>query len=301
MGRPRSPNERRGDYLRATGRAGYVPAGPVRDRIRYLHDQMGVPIKRISERTGLHVDALKCQYHGVNKCGKPIKFAEMATERAVLGTQFGPDDCRYFPAIGIRRRLQALAAAGFTLPFVAPLVGEDYRNLHRTMSGGKGREFVAAHRAATIIEVYDKLSRTTPEAAGVGKQSASRARGFARSNGYAPAECWDSDTIDDPDAIPEWTGRCGTVYGWRIHEIQGIPICAPCSDLQGAEQGTLSGDRLRDLRVRRGYSQDQLAKAAGLKVDQYRSWECNRTKPRFPHQLDQILTVLDVTYDEVCE
>jgi hypothetical protein len=39
---------------------------------------------------------------------------------------------------------------------------------------------------------------------------------------------WDDDTIDDPNAVPEYTGRCGSIVGALIHLRESIPMCPPC-------------------------------------------------------------------------
>lgn len=294
--------ERYLEYLRTQGLAGYVPAGPVRGRLQYLHDRRGITYDVLAERTGLDRETILTQHRGINKLGNEIRFAKMATYRAVMGTKFGPADCAWFPSVGIRRRLQALQVLGFTLPFMADrLPVGDYRQLHLTATGKKSRGLVRSEFADSVILLYDKLYDTDPVDAGVLAQAASRARSYARKNRYAPPSCWDADTIDDPQAIPEWTGKCGTFFGWRLHTTEGIPLCPACADAHDASDAELSGPKLLEARLRRGWSQERLAKDAGLKVDQYRSWERGRTKPRYPEQLDRVLAVLDVTYDEVVE
>lgn len=294
--------ERYLEYLRTQGLAGYVPAGPVRERLQYLHDRRGITYDVLAERTGLDRETILMQHRGINKLGNEIRFAKMATYRAVMGTKFGPADCAWFPAVGIRRRLQALQTLGFTLPFMAArLPVGDYRQLHLTATGKKSRGLVRSEFADSVILLYDKLYDTDPVEAGVLAQAASRARSYAKKNGYAPPSCWDGDTIDDPAAIPEWTGKCGTFFGWRIHTTEGIPLCPACADAQGASAAELSGPKLLEARLRRGWSQERLAQDSGIKVDQYRSWERGRTKPRYQWQLDQVLAALDVTFDEVAE
>src|SRR4029453_18247398 len=107
------------EYLRSQGLAGFVPAGPVRARLQYLHDQRGITFDTIAERVSLSRDAVCMQYRGYNKLGQEIRSCEMATERKILGARFGPEDCYRFPVLGIRRRLRALTAVGYTSPFLA--------------------------------------------------------------------------------------------------------------------------------------------------------------------------------------
>lgn len=302
---PRSRDRRRErhlEYLRAQGLAGFVPAGPVRDRLRFLHDRRGITFDRLAEKIGLDRETILMQYRGTNKTGARIKSCEMKTERLVLGARFTREDMAWAPALGVRRRLQALYAVGYTGPFLAErLPTANYQILHNTMSGKKSRGLVKAEFADAVSLLYDKLYDTDPVEAGVLAQASSRARTYAARHQYAPPSCWDSDTLDDPEAIPEWTGKCGTVWGVRIHETEGIPLCPPCAGARGATDVELSGPKLLAARLRRGWSQERVAQESGIKVDQYRSWERGRTKPRYPEQLDRVMAVLDVTFDEVAE
>lgn len=50
----------------------------------------------------------------------------------------------------------------------------------------------------------------------------------ARRRGWNGPLAWDDDTIDNPEAHPEWTGRCGTDHGWWLHRLNDIPMCPRC-------------------------------------------------------------------------
>ena len=46
---------------------------------------------------------------------------------------------------------------------------------------------------------------------------------------------WDDDTIDDPAAFPDWTGKCGTPDGYDAHyKMKILPSCQPCRDARAA-------------------------------------------------------------------
>lgn len=53
---------------------------------------------------------------------------------------------------------------------------------------------------------------------------------------WAPVGAWDEDTLDDPDAAPDWTGRCGTPGGAEAHRRRGTPTCQACRDVRTAAQ-----------------------------------------------------------------
>ncbi|MCZ0974983.1 hypothetical protein O1L55_34520 [Streptomyces albulus] len=46
--------------------------------------------------------------------------------------------------------------------------------------------------------------------------------------------------LDDPAAIPEWTGCCGTDRGYHLHRAEHLPMCSPC---QGAHEDWLAEHR----------------------------------------------------------
>jgi hypothetical protein len=152
--------------------------------------------------------------------------------RLTLGTGIRRSD---YPTVGIRRRLQALAAEGFNFSFLAKEMGKNDRNHIRFIATGEiGTKsgYVSRGLALRVIDVYDRFAGRDPrdfvprsKFSGV----ITYTRNIARRNGWAPSHCWDSDTIDDPAAIPEWTGRCGTDSGYKIHQREDIkPVCDAC-------------------------------------------------------------------------
>jgi hypothetical protein len=128
---------------------------------------------------------------------------------------------------GVRRRMQALVADGFGYNVIGDVMGIRLQAVYQLCT----RESLAfASTLSYVVPVYEKLAGQDPYAYGATKLGVSRAKGVARRKGWAPSHCWDEDTIDDPQAAPEWTGQCGTVYGFRIHYRDGIlPVCGPCS------------------------------------------------------------------------
>jgi hypothetical protein len=85
--------------------------------------------------------------------------------------------------------------------------------------------------AGKVDQMYRKLALVKPEDHGIAEGAIVRAKTYARKAGWtATPGCWDEDTIDDPSAFPEWTGQCGTVYGFRVHYREGLlPVCEACS------------------------------------------------------------------------
>lgn len=310
---PVGPDERarlkRLAYLRDIGVGGYTSSTPVRARVRFLHDELGVTYDTIADRSGVDAETVKMHYRGyrwpdlaqVTTCTK-------GTERRILGARFSPSDGYRFPAVGIRRRLQALQAAGFTLAVTSGLVERDTRQVHATMSGRTNKHFVTSPFAQAVITAYDKLQYARPEDWGVAPRASAHALTRSRANSYAPPTCWDQDTIDDPDAVPEWTGACGTPLGYRIHRREGIPVCPPCQAADGARDkdapGGLPGfspGKLRALREDRGLSRRQLSDAVGVDDSTVYYWETGRSAPSRQNKIDLLLSVLGATIEDLCE
>lgn len=291
--------ERYTDYLRKTGRAIQVDPAPSVAHVQALYAR-GMTAKAMAEQTHLTRNMIGDLIRGrrtADKGGGPIKVIDRPDEASILAIKFVPPrdgQGAHLWAVGPRRRTQALVALGFPGPFLAQNLGVSNQRVHQILNR-PGR--VSARTMIAIADLYDKWSTSDPREVGLTNFSISRALGFAKANSFAPPMCWDPYTIDDPDAIPQWTGQCGTPFGWIIHQREDIPLCYAC--LNVADDFVLDGDRLRQLRERKGLSQERLAALAGIKVDAYRSWENGRTNPRYLEQLDRVLAVLDVTFEEV--
>lgn len=96
--------------------------------------------------------------------------------------------------LGTRRRLQALAALGWSLGEIGRRMGctvEAVMHL-RTWDGR-----MLAQTAAKVSAIYEELSHQVPSG-----RYATRARNHAKRRGWAPPLAWDEGEIDDPDARP---------------------------------------------------------------------------------------------------
>ncbi|MFE4697253.1 hypothetical protein ACFRIC_09185 [Streptomyces sp. NPDC056738] len=129
-------------------------------------------------------------------------------------------------AAGSIRRLQALAVAGWPIARLARETGLTPYRLARLMAATA----IPVETARTVAAVYARLATASPGLCGVSHIYARAARERAAAARWAPHGAWDDDTIDDPDARPEWTGHCGTTRGADLHERDGIPLCPPCED-----------------------------------------------------------------------
>lgn len=267
-----------------------------------------MPPSRMSEQTGIGMSTL--HYFHTNNGMLARHWV------AVMRMQFEPPvGSTLIDASGTRRRLAGLWRDGFPLPFLAERMGVlDRSYLQRIIRGGvrAGRGArpytVTADTAALVREVYEKLEERKPEEFGIPSYSILRAQAFAKKKGLASRHCWDPDTIDDPEAIPEWTGACGTAAGLRIHYREGIlPACQPClaarerTDTPGPRKFQLSPDRLKAVRERKGMSLREVAAGLGVDKGAVYYWETGRSAPNSKARLDQLITLMGCTYDDLCE
>jgi len=290
------------------GESGYVDPAPTTRRIRRLYDDLGISFVRIAEVAGVDVGNVKRYYlgHRMDRDRSRVIWCTIEFEKRIREARFRPTDRTKFPAVGIRRRLQALQAAGFSMKFVAPELDESYQYLHKTMMGQEAVYDVAPERARKVIALYEKLENSTPADHGVNPTSVKQNITRGKAKRYAPPSCWDPDTIDDPDAIPEWTGACGSPEGLRIHYRDGIPACRPCLDTRShpesrSPESTFSGAKLTRIRKLRGLEIRELAEKLGVDKGTVYYWETSRSAPRTKSRVEQLCAVLGCNEIDLCE
>lgn len=261
---------------------------------------------RISELAGIAESNL-CQIlsgqRGRARYYEPVKSVHRDTEAAILEVLPEIDPPArgggHVPPLGTRRRLQALAAAGFPLNYLAQGMGwgTDPQPVHRLIMEKTAKNFVFHSTHLKACRLYDKLSCTDPHDMDFHKPSIQRSINMNRPKGWAPPSCWDPDTIDDPEAIPEWTGACGTPEGYLIHGRESIPICPPCAAARDSAESNglvFSPDKLREARRAAGLSSEALAQKCDITMDtMYRWQQYSGRKPR-GYMLDKVCAVLGV-------
>lgn len=129
-----------------------------------------------------------------------------------------PEDSPQVPTIGTVRRIKALARAGYTIRWTAKQVGCSNRHIYEILNGTV--EAVDRGLARRFAKLYARHEGTPGPS--------NPARIAATSKNWIGPEGWDTDTIDDPHAHPDWTGYCGTDRGWWTHRLEQIPTCEPC-------------------------------------------------------------------------
>ena len=151
----------------------------------------------------------------------------------------------YVDSLASQRRVQSLCALGHSMLVIANAAGTTQKRIQLISSGRQAS--VRHHIAIRLLATYRELSEITPKPG----RSSTRTRRGAAEKGWAPPAAWDDDSIDDPEAHPDWTGFCGTDRGWWTHRLERIPACERCQAAHDewlqAHQGLSHGDRFKAL------------------------------------------------------
>lgn len=100
-------------------------------------------------------------------------------------------------SVGAQRRLQALAALGWSADGLAPQLFTGAGQVRRWLDG---TETVPAWAWTPTRRLYDQQSMPMQLPRG---QDADHARREARTRGWVPPLAWDDDVLDDPAGAPE--------------------------------------------------------------------------------------------------
>jgi len=168
-----------------------------------------------------------------------------ATHNKIMALAVQPSGGQYIEATGSRRRIHALRAIGWSTSVIAKHARTSDVRIQLISNG---QATVRHSLTVKIREAYDTLSLQTP----VGRD-VTRVKNTATRNGWAPPGAWDDDCIDDPAAVPDWTGYCGTDRGYWMHRNQQLPMCARCETAHEAwltERAELTARQLNQEKFR---------------------------------------------------
>ena len=169
----------------------WVDATPYRERLIQWREQ-GWSYPAIAQAVG--VDVTTIQRISGNDATHESKWVFRETAQAIDGADFGRCHGRVMvPAVGSRRRIEALCAIGWTRRAIVEETGIPYGTLCTVVY--RAQQVTAATRDR-IAAAYEALSGRPL----VG-ESAGRARANAARNGWAPPLAWDD--IDNPDEQPQ--------------------------------------------------------------------------------------------------
>lgn len=206
---------------RERGKQRYVDATPTADHVRVLLDA-GWNLRQIGDAAGCAHRVIADLAHRRQTTVKP----STADGVLAISPYPVPEPAQYVDATGTMRRLQALAAIGYTNRQLAATIGIWPATVGRILHGELTQVLAATARNTTAA--YRDLSRRPGPS--------QRTRSRARQEGWHGPMAWDD--IDDPNALPEVDTNprrspielqpCGTTAAYRRHLRNQEPIDAAC-------------------------------------------------------------------------
>ncbi|NUL14556.1 hypothetical protein [Streptomyces lunaelactis] len=205
-----------------------IDAEPARRHIRNLM-AAGVSIVRIAEASGVNHAAISRTLYTIGGRPPSVRMRKQYVDQ-LLTVRAEDVATGSVAAIGSHRRIQALMAKGWTQLSLGSHIGCHPRYVTHLMR----RAVVFGTTAAAVAAAYDQLWNRDPLQHGVPLGPSNWVRNYARKEGWAPPGAWDDETIDDPQAHPDWTGHCGTDRGYWMHRRQSLPMCDRCETAHAA-------------------------------------------------------------------
>ncbi len=222
-------------HHRASGEdLSYVGADPVKDHIRQLQE-IGWSNQRIAEAAGLAARQ-SVLYILDHDQVKP------RTAQAIMSIPLDAEPrSGVVSAVGLRRRVQALATMGWTRKHIAEDAGISVFQVDRIADR---RDMVLERNAIPLRESYERLCMTP------GPSKYVKQRAIAR--GWLPPLSWDN--IDDPKERPSRKYRRGAKGSLTPFEIKyrDLVLVGVTEDLELAERLDVSVKSLRSMRARAG-------------------------------------------------
>lgn len=209
--------------LQAYGRydSGRVDAQPVREHVTALMEY-GIGLKQIAAMAGVSNATLgKVLYGDKPRNMPPRARVEKHVADGVLAIKPSLDHLGRtvsVDAAGTQRRIQALVCIGWSQSRIGERIGMDPQNFNRTIRSAR----VQAETARKIKALYEELwNQPQTGTDWHGKSSATRARNYAKANGWLPPLAWDDETIDDPATQPSVFEETPMVHGEeRIGDVE---------------------------------------------------------------------------------
>lgn len=223
-------------YLASIGQPVRIPATPAIEHFRDLTAR-GMSAYSLAAESGLSVTSCRDLIRGrrPDKQGvqcPPLGDIYRETVEAALAVRFvapTTDEVgKWGPGVGTKRRIRGLMADGWSLRVVGELLDLSEQRTWQLAIGSN--EQTTMRTDLKVAAVFEKLQHVSPSDYGLTDFAITRAKNAAKKRGYVPSGCWDEDTIEDPEAVPEYTGHCGTEAGWLTHHLNEVPMCTPCTD-----------------------------------------------------------------------
>lgn len=181
-----------------------VAADPVREHLHTLRGA-GIGLRRVSEVAGVSRTTLQSLMNGRGGTGPRAGEHQRTIGRdladrilAIPADPTAGSDGTSMPALGTRRRLQALVTAGWSVASLARRIDMETKNLWHVLD----QETVTVGMHRRITDLHDALATCPPpERTAHERGSVTRARRYAISHGWEPSLAWD-DIDNDPAPAP---------------------------------------------------------------------------------------------------
>lgn len=179
----------------------FVDAEPARAHVRSLMEA-GMGLKRVVKVSGVSSGAMTKLIYGVRKpdgSKTPSRQIRRETAEALLALEPDLADHALVANVGTQRRLQALVTMGWSIACLGRRLGRDRANMTPLMRA----DAVTAATARAVRDLYERMAdQAPPETTQHERISASRARNYAKANGWLAPVWWDDDLMDDPTYDP---------------------------------------------------------------------------------------------------
>lgn len=193
------------DYQRTTRRRRaygtwhpFVDAEPIRQHILTLHGS-GMSYASIAKAAGMYEATVTGFVYALGKRAPLKQRATPDIAAKILAVTPDPMLSGWVNATGTRRRIQALAAAGWPMGALATAIGVNSGTVNRMTRQTR----VYASTARAVSAMYDEYATASPEGHGVQTWMADRTRRAAQAKHWPDPTWWeDMGHIDDPDFDP---------------------------------------------------------------------------------------------------
>lgn len=179
----------RQDRLRGISR--YIDAAPTRHHIQHLQ-AAGASLRAIAEKAGMSVGAVSKIALGQPHIRRPSAARiQQVTPAAIFDRRRAGD---YVPAVGARRRIEALQAIGHSSSTIAEAMGPAVTGAAVCHIKNQPGERISRDTYDRVVCAYSLLW----DHPGTSRHTLNAARRL----GFASPLAWDDDSLDDPAAVP---------------------------------------------------------------------------------------------------
>ena len=186
--------------LRSRGVRRLIDAAPTRDRLKDLTATMS--ITDVAAATGVDPAGLRRILNG------KAKHVWAKTAARVAAAKPAESVHAWVPVLGVRRRLQALIAIGWTQQQIAKRSGLSPQQVWQLLNTA-AKVHVSTWRR--VCAVYDALGTVLPTGASpAARAGITVARRTAAAKGWVSALAWDDADLDNPKARPRGVAAVAT-------------------------------------------------------------------------------------------